>query len=63
MPTSARSSAISLVQAEAATGDQQKQLAQQGDSGSKKDMRAELLRADPKLQEQIRQARRVVGEA
>jgi len=40
----------------------QKQLAQQGDAGSKKDMRTELLRADPKLQEQIRQARRVVTD-
>ena len=40
----------------------QKQLAQQGDSASKRDMRAELLRADPKLQEQVRNARRVVGD-
>jgi uncharacterized protein (DUF1800 family) len=40
----------------------QKQLAQQGDTASKRDMRAELLRADPKLQEQLRQARRVVGD-
>ena len=40
----------------------QKQRAQQGDSGSKKDMRTELLRADPALQERIRRARRVVGD-
>jgi len=40
----------------------QKQLARQGDSASKKDMRAELLRADPKLQQQLRQARRVVSD-
>ncbi|MEO8562222.1 MAG: DUF1800 domain-containing protein [bacterium] len=39
-----------------------KQQASQGDTSSKKDMRVELLRADPKLQEQVRQARRVVGD-
>jgi uncharacterized protein (DUF1800 family) len=40
----------------------QKRLAQQGDSATRKDMRAELLRADPMLQERLRQARRVVGD-
>jgi uncharacterized protein (DUF1800 family) len=41
---------------------QGKQLAQQGDTSARRDMRAELLRADPQLREQIRQGRRIVGD-
>ncbi|HEV7991099.1 MAG TPA: DUF1800 domain-containing protein [Gemmatimonadaceae bacterium] len=47
---------------QAALRQTQKQLAQQGDSGAKKDVRAELLRADPALQERLRQSRRVVSD-
>ncbi|MDB4881444.1 MAG: hypothetical protein JWL95_210 [Gemmatimonadetes bacterium] len=39
-----------------------KQLAQQGDTASKKDVRAELLRENPQLQERVRQTRRIVGD-
>ncbi|MEO6525993.1 MAG: DUF1800 domain-containing protein [Gemmatimonadaceae bacterium] len=41
---------------------QGKKLAQQGDTSSKRDLRADLLRANPQLREQIRQSRRVVGD-
>ena len=39
-----------------------KLLAQQGDSASRKDMRAELLRDDPALRDRIRQNQRILGD-
>ena len=39
-----------------------KELAQQGDTSSKRDVRAELRRSDPALQQRLRQTRRVVGD-
>jgi uncharacterized protein (DUF1800 family) len=41
---------------------QGKLLAQGGDSGTKKDVRAEMLRSNPKLREQIRQNQRILGD-
>ena len=41
---------------------QGKLLAQQGDTGSKKDVRAELLRNNPQLQDRVRQTRRIVTD-
>jgi uncharacterized protein (DUF1800 family) len=40
----------------------QRDAAQRGDSGGKRDMRAEVLREDPRLREQLRQSQRIVGE-
>jgi uncharacterized protein (DUF1800 family) len=40
----------------------QKQLAQQGDSGGRKDLRAELLRQNPQLRQQLRQSQRIIGD-
>jgi uncharacterized protein (DUF1800 family) len=37
-------------------------LAQQGDTGTKKDLRAELLRNDPQLREQLRRNQRIAGD-
>jgi len=39
-----------------------RQTAQQGDSASKRDLRADVLRDDPQLREQLRRGRRVVGD-
>ena len=41
---------------------QQKQQAQQGDTGSKKDLRAEVLQGNPQLREQLRQNQRILGD-
>src|SRR2546423_4649517 len=40
----------------------QQQLAQQGDTSARKDLRAELLRENPQLREQIRKIQRIVGD-
>ena len=40
----------------------QKQQARQGDSSDKKDMRAEILKANPQLREQLRQNQRMLGD-
>lgn len=40
----------------------QRQAGQRGDSAARRDMRAEALRADPQLREQVRRAQRVVGD-
>ncbi len=40
----------------------QKQLARQGDSSDKKDMRAEILKSNPQLREQLRQNQRMLGD-
>jgi uncharacterized protein (DUF1800 family) len=39
-----------------------KELAQQGDTGAKKDIRTELLRTNPQLQMQLQETRRIVGD-
>jgi uncharacterized protein (DUF1800 family) len=41
---------------------QQKQEAASGDTGSKKNLRAELLKADPELRERLRQNQRILGD-
>src|SRR4051812_6708124 len=41
---------------------QQKQEAQQGDTSSKKDLRAEVLRSNPQLRDQLRQNQRILGD-
>ena len=41
---------------------QGKQLAQQGDTNSKKDLRAELLRDNPQLRDKLRQNQRILGD-
>lgn len=41
---------------------QGKESAQQGDTSSKRDMRAELLRADPILRDRVRQNQRILGD-
>ncbi|MBC7673683.1 MAG: DUF1800 domain-containing protein [Polaromonas sp.] len=41
---------------------QQKQQAQQGDTSGKKDLRAEILQANPQLREQLRQNQRILGD-
>lgn len=40
----------------------QKQVAQQGDTSGRKDLRAELLRQNPQLREQLRRNQRIVGD-
>jgi uncharacterized protein (DUF1800 family) len=40
----------------------QQQLSQQGDTSARKDLRAELLRENPQLREQIRKNQRIVGD-
>ena len=40
----------------------QKQQAQQGDTGSTKDLRAEVLQGNPQLREQLRQNQRILGD-
>jgi uncharacterized protein (DUF1800 family) len=39
-----------------------RELAQQGDSGSRRDARAELLRDDPMLRDRLRRTQRIVGD-
>ena len=39
-----------------------KRQAQQGDTGSKKELRAEILQANPQLREQLRQNQRILGD-
>ncbi|MDB4916825.1 MAG: hypothetical protein JWM95_4469 [Gemmatimonadetes bacterium] len=41
---------------------QQKQEAANGDSGSKKDLRAEIMQGNPQLREQLRQNQRILGD-
>ena len=41
---------------------QQKQQAQQADTSGKKDLRAEILQANPQLREQLRQNQRILGD-
>ena len=41
---------------------QQAQQAQQGDTSGKKDLRAEILQANPQLREQLRQNQRILGD-
>ena len=41
---------------------QQKRQAQQGDTSGKKDLRAEILQANPQLREQLRQNQRILGD-
>jgi uncharacterized protein (DUF1800 family) len=40
----------------------QKQVAQQGDTSGRKDIRAELLRQDPQLRDRVRRTARIVGD-
>ncbi|MDQ6635234.1 MAG: DUF1800 domain-containing protein [Gemmatimonadota bacterium] len=40
----------------------QKQAAQQGDTSGKRDIRAELLRSNPQLRDQVRRNQRIVGD-
>jgi uncharacterized protein (DUF1800 family) len=40
-----------------------RRLAQQGDSADRREMRADAIRDDPQLREQLRRARRIVGDA
>jgi uncharacterized protein (DUF1800 family) len=40
----------------------QKESAAQGDTGAKRDLRAQLLRADPALRERLRQNQRILGD-
>jgi uncharacterized protein (DUF1800 family) len=40
----------------------QKQVAQQGDSSAKRDVRAELLRQNPQLRDQVRRNQQIVGD-
>jgi uncharacterized protein (DUF1800 family) len=40
----------------------QKQVAQQGDTSGKRDVRAELLRQNPQLRDQVRRSQRIVGD-
>jgi uncharacterized protein (DUF1800 family) len=40
----------------------QKQLAQQGDSSGKKDLRAEVLKQDPELRDRLRRSQRALGD-
>jgi uncharacterized protein (DUF1800 family) len=41
---------------------QQKSVAQQGDTSSKKDIRAEVMQANPQLRTQLRQNQRILGD-
>jgi uncharacterized protein (DUF1800 family) len=49
-------------QGQIAVRQQQKSMAQQGDTSAKKDMRAELLRDNPQLRDQLRQNQRILGD-
>jgi uncharacterized protein (DUF1800 family) len=49
-------------QGQIAIRQQQKRMAQQGDTSGKKDMRAELLKDNPELRNQIRQNQRILGD-
>jgi uncharacterized protein (DUF1800 family) len=49
-------------QGQMAIRQQQKRAAQQGDSNSKKDLRAEVLQGNPQLREQLRQNQRILGD-
>ena len=49
-------------QGQLAIRQQQKQQAQQGDSNSKKNIRAELLQNNPQLRDQLRQNQRILGD-
>jgi uncharacterized protein (DUF1800 family) len=49
-------------QGQIAIRQQQKAMAQQGDTSAKKDMRAELLKDNPELRNQIRQNQRILGD-
>ncbi len=49
-------------QGQVAIRQQQKSMAQQGDTSDKKDLRAELLRANPQLRDQMRQNQRILGD-
>jgi uncharacterized protein (DUF1800 family) len=50
------------VQSQQALRQLQRRAAQAGDSSSRRDMRAEALRDDPRLRERIRQSQRIVGD-
>jgi uncharacterized protein (DUF1800 family) len=47
---------------QAAVRQQQKRQAQEGDTSSKKDLRAELLQNNPQLRDQLRQNQRILGD-
>jgi uncharacterized protein (DUF1800 family) len=49
-------------QGQAAIRKQQKSVAQQGDTSGKKDIRAEVLQANPQLRTQLRQNQRILGD-
>ena len=49
-------------QGQVAIRKQQKMQAQQGDTSGKKDIRAELLQANPQLRDQLRQNQRILGD-
>jgi uncharacterized protein (DUF1800 family) len=49
-------------QGQIAIRQQQKSMAQQGDTSVKKDLRAELLRDNPQLRDQLRQNQRILGD-
>ncbi|MFL5620713.1 MAG: DUF1800 domain-containing protein [Gemmatimonadaceae bacterium] len=54
---------VSLAQAgQQAIRQRARQAAQQGDTASKRELRADALRDDPQLREQLRRGRRVVGD-
>ena len=54
---------VSLAQAgQQAIRQRARQAAQRGDTAGKREMRAEVLRDDPQLREQLRRGRRVVGD-
>jgi uncharacterized protein (DUF1800 family) len=54
---------VSLAQAgQQAIRQRARQAAQQGDTSSKRDLRADVLREDPQLRTQLQRARRVVGD-
>jgi uncharacterized protein (DUF1800 family) len=50
------------VQGQQALRQTQKQLAQQGDSGGKKDLRAEALKQNTELRDQLRRSQRALGD-
>jgi uncharacterized protein (DUF1800 family) len=50
------------VQGQQALRQQQRQMAQRGDSAARRDLRAEAMRDDPQLRERLRQTRRAVGD-
>jgi uncharacterized protein (DUF1800 family) len=49
-------------QGQVAIRQQQKAQAQQGDTSSKRDLRAELLQSNPQLRDQLRQNQRILGD-